>query len=86
MATYTEAWGDGSGDSLTVNPNAGNGDGTIAISSATNEYCDRSKTIKVSVGNINRTITVSQSGRREQLNASDGEFTSFDNHTINVIK
>lgn len=86
MGVLNVNWGDGSGQLLSFDPDAGNGDASVKVSSVLNEGLDRSRKVYVSVGSVTRALTVNQPGLREVFNASDGEFTTFDGYTINALK
>lgn len=62
MATTTIPWGDGSGDNIYLTYSASQGDQTVLVSSDANSGAARTKNITFvsTVGNISRTLTVSQ--------------------------
>lgn len=90
MASITKTWSDGSGDVLTITPDAGNGNGTLQVSSAVCEGIDRSMSVDIPTTagspDVTAVLTVNQIGLREVFNASDGSFLLSDGTTFNVLK
>ena len=90
MASITKTWSDGSGDVLTITPDAGNGNGTLQVSSAVCEGIDRSMSVDIltTAGSpiVTAGLVVNQTGLREVFNASDGSFLLSDGTTFNVLK
>lgn len=65
----------------------GAGNETVPVSAEPNEGLDRSAVFvfKTIVGDVRKQVSVSQLGRREVFNASDGAFLPIDG-TFNVLK
>lgn len=84
--TITRQWSDSSGDFLSV-AFTGGGDGAISVSSDPCEGVDRTMVLSVSAENCNTvSLTVFQTGKREEFNGSDITFILSDGGTFNVLK
>jgi hypothetical protein len=84
--TVTRQWPDSSGDSLSV-AFSGGGDGTISVSSDPCEGLDRSMVLSVSAKGCDTvSLTVSQTGRREEFGGSDTSIILSEGGTFNVLK
>lgn len=84
--TLTRLWPDNSGDSLTV-AFTGGGQGTITVTSDPCEGCDRTLELSVSAEGAEAvTLTVTQTGRREEFRCADGDLTLSDGGTLNTLK
>lgn len=77
-------------DWLKRSPTSGKGEGTISFEADPNEGCDRSYVVSVRTPasglSVLRTVTVTQSGRREPFSGSDTGFELSDGGTFNVLK
>lgn len=84
--TLTRLWPDNSGDSLTV-AFTGGGQGSITVSSDPNEGCDRTLDLSVSADGADAaSLTVTQTGRREEFRCADGDLALSDGGTFNTLK
>ena len=79
-------WKDKSGDELKITY-SGNKTDNVLFQSNRNEGLDRQLQITfISKAGHSLLRTVTQEGRREIFNASDGQFLLVDQNTFNVIK
>lgn len=85
MASITIPWATGGGG-ITLSY-TGEGDGTVTVSSTANEGKDRAYEVTVSAGGgiTARSVTVTQTGLRENMMVSEGVFSSSDGEFL-VLK
>lgn len=86
MSVGTKPWTDGNGV-ITLSPDTGEGDGSVAVSSEDNDGLDREQVLTVTAGStVVRTVKVVQPGLRELFCGSDMQFGASYDDEFAVIK